>query len=180
MSALRYLMKKRLHGCFKSVTHCQQIMSRSALCKASIFCLILTHTSVQNKTAAGQSFSNCIQQDFEGNISSSSDSRGETARVRVRVRSNESLLRVMLTTIAAKVKEATPLLDTQQELFERDAVIGQLCLYSLYRRLLPRNVQPESKVLVLIRKLQKRVPVIVLCQNIVWNLGAKSFINLPI
>ena len=126
---------------------------------------------IRNRST-GQSFSNCIEQDFEGSGSSSS---GEAVHVRVRVRSNESLLRVMLTSIGTKVKEARALLDTQNELFERQDVIGHVCLYSLYRRLLPRNVPPESKILGLIWKLQKKVPVIVLCQNIVWNLGTESF-----
>lgn len=117
----------------------------------------------------GQSFANCVEQDFENN--SSSNGSGEA----VRVRCNESLLRVMLSGIGVKVKEATALLDTQQELFERQDVIGQLCLYSLYRRLVPRNVQPESKVLVLLWKLQKKNPVIVLSQNVILDLGAQTW-----
>ena len=62
-------------------------------------------------------------------------------------------------------------IDTNDEVKEKKEVLGNFCLYLLYRRLIHRNVQPEEKVLTLLWKLQKKLPCIIISQNSVWNLG---------
>ena len=66
------------------------------------------------------------------------------------------------------------MLDSNTELFERKEILGYFCLYSLYRRLIPRRIQPEEKILSYLWKLQKKIPSMVICQNLIWNLGTSS------
>ena len=90
------------------------------------------------------------------------------------VRNNNLLLEEMILVIKQTLKNTIDIIESKNELFERDQTIGFFCLYSLHRRLLPRNVLPEEKVLSLLWKFQKKIPCIVTCQNVSWELGTRS------
>ena len=64
-------------------------------------------------------------------------------------------------------------LETQPSsaLFERESVVACVCLYTLYRRLLPRHVKPDSSLHRYMWGVQKVLPMVVLCQKAVWYLG---------
>lgn len=127
------------------------------------------HLISHQLTHTGECFSSCIDQDFE---CFSGDGKQFLS-----VRNNELLLNELLLTIQTSITNATISIGTENELFERKGIPSYYCLYSLYRTLLPRNIPPEAKVLSLLWKTQKRLPSIVLHQNIVWNAGTR-FIRL--
>ena len=115
---------------------------------------------------SGECFSSCIDQDFECCPGS--------AKQFLSVRGNVLLLNELLLTIESSVTNATIAIGSENELFERKSIPSYYCLYSLYRTLLPRHVPPEKKVLSLLWKTQKRLPSIVLHQNLVWSAGTES------
>ena len=112
----------------------------------------------------GNALSNCIEQDFEITV----------ANEVVGVRNNKILLDEIIMVVKYALKNTIEIIDSKNEIFEREEIVGFFCLYSLHRRLLPRNVLPEEKVLSLLWKFQKKIPSIVTCQNISWDLGTRS------
>jgi WASH complex subunit 7, N-terminal len=111
----------------------------------------------------GNALSNCIEQDFEITVENEV----------VGVRNNKILLDEIIMVVKYALKNTIVIIDSKNEIFEREEIVGFFCLYSLHRRLLPRNVLPEEKVLSLLWKFQKRIPSIVTCQNISWDLGTR-------
>lgn len=125
-----------------------------------------SYTPARIHARTGECFTSCIDQDFEFCTGSENEF--------LSVRSNELLLSELLLTIQTSISNATIAIGSESELFERKSIPSYYCLYALYRTLLPRNVPPEGKVLSLLWKTQKRLPSIVLYQNIVWNAGTGS------
>jgi WASH complex subunit 7, N-terminal len=111
----------------------------------------------------GIALTTCIEQDFERTVENEV----------VGVRGNKALLDEMIMVIKCALKNTTDIIESKNEIFEREEIVGLFCLYSLHRRLQPRNVIPEEKILSLLWKFQKKIPCIVTCQNISWDLGTE-------
>ena len=89
----------------------------------------------------------------------------------ISVRSNELLLKEILYCVKTGISTLLEVMDSNCEMFERKEIVGYYCLYSLYRRLIPQHIQPEEKVLTLLWKLHKKMPVVVVGQNAVCDIG---------
>ncbi len=59
-------------------------------------------------------------------------------------------------------------------MFERRDLVGGLCLYALYRKLLPPNVTPDAKLHKYMWEIQKVVPCVVLADTVLFCPGAAS------
>ena len=131
----------------------------------SKFYLKVSYCRNFSKQFIGTAFKYCIEQDFE------IIDEYQT----ITVRSNELFLNEILHCIKVAIKRFLLVIDTNVEVKERKEILGNFCLYVLYRRLIHRNVIPEEKILTLLWKLQKKIPCVIICQNSVWNLGLKIF-----
>lgn len=65
-------------------------------------------------------------------------------------------------------EQALSTIGTNSELNQRQELVGALAMYVLYRRLVPPNIPPDAKLYKVMWGIQKTVPVVVLCENVMW------------
>ena len=77
----------------------------------------------------------------------------------------------MLSALKSQTEQALAVIGSSSELFERLDVMASMALYALYRRLLPANMQPDGKLHKALWGVQKTVPLVVVCENVMWTTG---------
>ena len=55
-------------------------------------------------------------------------------------------------------------------------MIGSIGLYALYRQLLPSNQYPDPKLYKIVWGIQKTIPLVIICETVMWNVGKFIFI----
>lgn len=121
--------------------------------------------SIDQSIMIGEMFKGCIEQNFEY---LEEEEGQETC---INVRGNEAFFKEMLHSLKALIDSSLAVIGSSSELFERHDVVKALALYALYRRLLPPNMQPDSKLHKALWGVQKQVPLVVVCENVMWTAG---------
>ena len=137
--------------------------------------------NIDQKVLRGEAFKSCIEMDFEvlqddpflHDASPGSGTADETDPRFLSVRGNAVFLTELLFSLRYTLEQSLDVLESQPSsaLFERESVVACVCLYALYRRLLPRHVKPDSSLHRYMWGVQKALPMVVLCQKTVWYLG---------
>ena len=124
--------------------------------------------SIDQTIMIGEIFKGCIEQNFE---SYHDDGNLEGEDTFIDVRKNETFLGEMLHCIKVIMDNALSVIGTGGELFERKDIVGMTALYTLYRKLMPANKQPDEKLHKYMWQVQKTCPTVVLADSIMWQLG---------
>lgn len=119
--------------------------------------------SLESTLMTEEIFKGCIEQDFE--TSTMDDDNN------INVRENNVFLTEFLYSLKIQLDMSLSVIGTNMELSERYDIIGSIALYALYRRLLPANIAPDAKLHKALWTVQKTVPIVVLCERVVWNFG---------
>ena len=120
--------------------------------------------SVDQSILIGEIFKGCIEQNFESVVE-------EEGEIHINVRGNEAFFKEMLNSLKSLVDSALSVIGSSSELFERNDVVSAMSLYALYRRLMPPNMQPDAKLHKALWGVQKAVPLVVVCENVMWTTG---------
>ena len=120
--------------------------------------------SVDQSIMIGEIFKGCIEQNFEAVLE-------EEGEMYINVRGNDAFFKELLNSTKSLIDSALSVIGSSSELFERNDVISALALYALYRRLMPPNIQPDPKLHKALWGVQKSVPIVVVCENVMWTTG---------
>jgi WASH complex subunit 7 len=123
--------------------------------------------SVDQSIMIGEIFKGCVEQNFEDAQEADSEEV-----LRINVRNNVNFMTgELLHCIKQIIDLAVPVMGTASELNERMTIMGAIGIYALYRQLLPPNQYPDQKLHKVMWGIQKIVPFVVLCEEVMWNVG---------
>ncbi len=122
--------------------------------------------SVDQTVMIGEIYKQCIEQNFEDCVDDDNNSES------ISVRGNQAFLNgELLHCMKLMIESSLSVIGTNAELNERLTVVGSIGIYALYRRLLPANVAPDSKLHKVLWGIQKVLPVVILGDVVMWNVG---------
>jgi WASH complex subunit 7 len=121
--------------------------------------------SLESTLMTEEIFKGCIEQDFETSSMEDDDNNY------IKVRENSVFLTELLYCLKTQLDNSLSIIGTNVEVSERYDVVGSIALYALYRRLLPANIAPDAKLHKALWSVQKQIPLVVLCERVVWNFG---------
>lgn len=123
--------------------------------------------SVDQAIMIGEIFKGCIEQNFEAAFEEEA-----TTSLHINVRSNTLFMaEQLLYCMRSMIDGALRVIGSNSEWNERYRVMGGIALYCLYRKLLPPNQYPDQKLHKAMWSIQKTLPVVVICENIMWKVG---------
>lgn len=117
--------------------------------------------SLDDPLMSGNSFSSCIEQNFE-------EIQEEDEVIQLNVQGNNVFLGELLFYIKKRLDESLASIGSNSEMNEKEHIMSCFCLYALYRRLVPRHVPPDPKLYKAFWLVQKTVPFVVICDNYLW------------
>lgn len=131
--------------------------------------------SINQSIMMGEIYKGCIEQNFETAFEDDDAAASGVAgdgSIKINVRYNSNYMAgELLVTMKTMLETALGTLGTNSETNERMAIVGVLGIYGLYRQLLPPNQYPDLKLHASMWGVQNRLPVVVLCDVIMWPVG---------
>ena len=116
-------------------------------------------------------FKGCIEQNFEILI----DDNNNTSNINIRNNLN-FMEKQFLYCIKEIILNNINKINTNNEINEKEIMIGCIGLYALYRQLLPSNQYPDPKLYKIVWGIQKTIPFVIICETVMWNVGKFIFI----
>lgn len=124
--------------------------------------------SIDQNIMIGEILKGCIEQNFEDVYD---DDDTENA-IKINVRYNRNYIsNELLYSMKLMLESALLNIGTNMESIERIHVVGAVGIYALYRHLLPPKQQPDAKLHSSIWSIQTKVPVVIICDSIMWLIG---------
>ena len=123
--------------------------------------------SIDQTIMIGDIFKGCIEQNFEQYVDEDA-----IAPISINVRSNEVFLGELLQNIKLQIDTSLRVAGTAAELpAHRLELMSGVCLYVLYRKLVPARLEPDAKLYKYLWEIQKQVPVVVIADSLLWSPG---------
>lgn len=133
--------------------------------------------SVDQRLMTGSIFQTCVEQNFEEVLPLPGLEPEEYMAERespeyISVRSNQTFIDgELMHCMKVMIESSLSVLGSNTELNERQTIMGAIAIYALYRRLLPPNRPPDSKLYRLIWSIQKTLPSIMISDTVMWNIS---------
>ena len=127
--------------------------------------------SIDQSIMINEIFKGCIEQNFEILI----DDNNNTSNINIRNNLN-FIEKQFLYCIKEIILNNINKINTNNEIHEKEIMIGCIGLYALYRQLLPSNQYPDPKLYKIVWGIQKTIPLVIICETVMWNVGKFIFI----
>ena len=127
--------------------------------------------SIDQSIMINEIFKGCIEQNFEILI----DDNNNTSNINIRNNLN-FMEKQFLYCIKEIIVNNINKINTNNEIHEKEIMIGCIGLYALYRQLLPSNQYPDPKLYKIVWGIQKTIPLVIICETVMWNVGKFIFI----
>ncbi len=123
--------------------------------------------SIDQTVLIGDIFKGCVEQNFEQYVDEDAQEP-----ISINVRGNGLFFTELVFSLRQQIDIALRVLGTAAELpTHKYDVMSGVCLYVLYRKLLPARNEPDAKLYKYLWEVQKLVPVVVVGDSVLWSPG---------